>query len=88
MAERLEFGLLWYDGDPKSALTSKVERAAARYLAKFGQRPNACFVHTGSLERELDWQGIRVMEAPNVLPNHFWVGVVGPKPRPQPAAPQ
>ncbi len=78
MAERLSFGLLWYDGDPKKALTSKVEQAAARYQGKFGRRPNACYVPHASLERELDWQGIRVMAAPNVLPGHLWIGVADP----------
>ncbi len=86
MAASLAFGLLWYDGDPKSPLTSKVERAAARYLAKFGRRPNACFVHAASLEREIDWQGIRVAGAPNVLPNHFWVGVADTPSQPGRAA--
>lgn len=68
-------GLLWYDGDPKRALTSKVEQAVARYQARFGRRPNACYVHPASLEREMEWQGVRVMARANVLPNHFWVGV-------------
>ncbi len=75
MANCLEFGLLWYDGDPKSALTSKIERAVARYEAKFGRRPNTCYVHQASLEQEMHWQGVRVLGAAFVLPNHFWVGV-------------
>jgi len=75
MAERLKVGLLWYDGDPKRGLTSKVEQAVARYRRKFGRPPNICFVNQGSLEREVDWQGIRIKGAPNVLPNHFWVGI-------------
>ena len=75
MAQRLQIGLLWYDGDPKRALTSKVEEAVACYRRKFGQHPNTCYVHQDSLEQEIDWQGVRIMRAPNVLPNHFWVGI-------------
>jgi len=76
MAAQLDFGLLWYDSG-KSALTGKVERAAERYQAKFGRRPNVCYVHEGSLERETEWQGVRIVGAANVLPHHFWVGVLG-----------
>jgi hypothetical protein len=32
-------GLLWYDNDPKKALTVKVAEAAQAYQRKFGQRP-------------------------------------------------
>ncbi len=76
MAGFLDYGLLWYDADPKAPLTSKVERAVARYEQKFGRRPNACYVHRSNLTEEMEWQGIRVVGAPNVLPHHFWVGVV------------
>jgi hypothetical protein len=81
-AERLQVGLLWYDGDPKRDLTSKVERAVSRYREKFGRAPNACYVHEGALERELDWNGVRIVGAPNVLPDHFWVGIAGATKRP------
>lgn len=74
---QLEFGLLWYDNDRKCALAGKVERAAQRYQAKFGRRPNLCYVHQQSLEQETEWQGVRIVGAPNVLPDHFWVGVAG-----------
>ena len=76
MAERLEFGLLWYDGDRKRPLTSKVEEAAACYERKFGRRPNTCYVHQASLEKEMEWRGVQIMRAPNVLPNHLWIGAM------------
>jgi hypothetical protein len=75
MAGRLQIGLLWYDGDPKRPLTDKVEQAATRYQQRFGQPPNACYVHQECLEQEIEWQGVRIVGAPNVLPNHFWVGI-------------
>ena len=68
-------GLLWYDGDAKTPLASKIERAVARYQARFGQRPNACYVNPASLERETECHGVRVVGAPNILPGHFWVGI-------------
>ncbi len=75
MTERLQTGLLWYDGNPKTELASKVEQAVARYRQKYGQAPNACLVHEGELEREIDCCGVRVAAAPYVLPGHFWVGI-------------
>lgn len=75
--ERLQVGLLWYDGDPKRPLTTKVERAVSRYREKYGRSPNACYVHQDALERNMEWQGVRIVGVPNVLPDHFWVGVAG-----------
>ena len=37
-------GLLWYDNDPKKALTIKVAAAAQAYQRKFGRRPDTCYV--------------------------------------------
>ena len=72
---QLDFGLLWYDNDRKCPLTCKVERAARRYQAKFGRWPNLCYVQQESLGQEMEWQGVRIVGAPNMLPNHLWVGV-------------
>jgi len=86
---QLDFGLLWYDDDRKCALTGKVERAAQRYQAKFGRWPNLCYVPQESLGQEMEWQGVRIVGALNVLPNHFWVGVArggGPEPDAAPRA--
>jgi len=35
----METGLLWYDGDPKRALSEKIERAAEHYRKKRGVWP-------------------------------------------------
>lgn len=75
MAEWLQVGLMWYDGNPKSGLASKVEKAVARYREKYGHAPNACLVHEGALEKDMDCCGVRVVAAPYILPGHFWVGV-------------
>lgn len=79
----MDFGLLWYDGDPRRPLEEKIERAAQRYREKFGRRPNTCFVHprlvhghSGEKPQLADPPAtIRVVSAPNVLLHHFWVGV-------------
>jgi len=85
----LDFGLLWYDNDRNCPLTGKVERAARRYQAKFGRWPNLCYVAQDCVGEETEWQGVRIVGALNVLPNHFWVGVArggGPEPQAVPRA--
>lgn len=76
-AERLQVGLLWYDGDRKKALAAKVEQAVARYRDKFGHSPDTCYVHEDSMEDELVCGSVRVVGDRQVLPDHFWVGVAG-----------
>ena len=73
----METGLLWYDGDPKRSLRDKVERAAEHYRSKLGVRPNTCFVNSSMMaERTMEHHGMRIVSAGDVLPGHFWLGVV------------
>jgi hypothetical protein len=73
----METGLLWYDGDPKRSLKDKVERAAEHYRSKLGVRPNTCFVNSAMMaERSMEYKGMRIVSAGDVLPGHFWLGVV------------
>jgi len=44
-------GMMWYDADPKTTLSTKVERAAEYYERKYGRRPNTCLVNPRMLEK-------------------------------------
>ena len=75
----METGLLWYDGDPKRSLKDKVDRAAEHYRSKLGVRPNTCFVNSAMMaESTMEYKGMRIVSAGDVLPGHFWLGVVRP----------
>jgi hypothetical protein len=75
-------GLLWFDNDPKRSLEDKIIQATARYVQKFGQQPNICYVNPqmvaepGHVKRADD---IRVVTAQNILVNHFWLGITRPE---------
>jgi len=79
-------GLLWYDNDPKKALTIKVAAAAPAYQRKFGQRPDTCYVAPVTLSgsppdtglRPAEFAGLRLVASVLVRPQHFWVGVDQP----------
>ena len=43
-------GMLWFDNDPKTALTAKIERAVDYYHKKYGRKPNLCLIHPSTLE--------------------------------------
>jgi hypothetical protein len=82
----MNVGMLWFDNDPKSELTLKVERAAIYYRNKYGQTPTVCFVHPSMLAinssesvdaAKIKAAGVEVRPASTVLPNHFWIGVNG-----------
>jgi len=69
-------GLLWYDADPKKTLGDKIEEAAQRYFAKFGVRPNTCYVHPSALaDKTTVKNGMKLTGALDILPNHLWLGV-------------
>jgi hypothetical protein len=75
----MQEGLLWFDADPKRDLAEKITRAADRYRYKFGQRPNVCYVNpitlNGGSAKLAEYNGVRLVPSPNVLKNHFWIGV-------------
>lgn len=79
----MNIGMLWFDNDPKTELTLKIERAADYYRHKYGSSPTLCFVHPSMIapntnkgeEVPLKSGGIEVRSSRSVLPNHFWLGV-------------
>ena len=72
----MEIGMLWFDNDPKSDVTSKVRKAADYYRQKYGESPNLCFVHPSMIpEDKTDTGEISVRINQTMLPHHFWIGV-------------
>jgi hypothetical protein len=71
-------GMLWFDNDPKTALTAKIERAVDYYHKKYGHRPNLCLIHPTALEksaRKGKARGVTIRPYRPVLPGHLWIGV-------------
>ncbi len=74
----MDFGLLWFDNDPRRGLLEKVERAADHYHRKYGHRPNICFVHPSMMREDKEvmrMDGVEVRPGQAVLPYHLWIGV-------------
>jgi hypothetical protein len=68
-------GMLWFDNDPKTALTVKVDRAVEYYRQKYGHRPDLCLVHPSMLTGDLAGpDGIVIRPYRAVLPGHLWIG--------------
>ncbi|HVN56149.1 MAG TPA: hypothetical protein VMT46_17590 [Anaerolineaceae bacterium] len=69
-------GMLWFDNDPKSDLSVKIQRAAEYYLKKYGENPDLCFVHPSMLGETAPRAGkIEVRSNRAILPHHFWIGI-------------
>jgi hypothetical protein len=74
----MNIGMLWFDNDPKTDLSGKIERAASYYRTKYGQSPTVCFVHPSMAEAgSLKAGVIDVKTNKSVLPHHFWIGING-----------
>jgi len=71
----MNYGMLWFDNDPKTNLTHKVNRAAAYYLKKYGENPDICFVNPEMIVEEKVEGGELIIESnPAILPHHIWIG--------------
>jgi hypothetical protein len=77
-------GMLWFDNDPKTALTAKIERAVDYYRHKYGRDPNLCLIHPSMLDNPASAGGAgekpetgKVVVRPYrpVLPGHLWIGI-------------
>ncbi len=69
-------GMLWFDNDPKIALTEKVARAAEYYKSKYGHAADVCLVNPGMLPEQVVKTGrIQIRAMKTVLPGHLWIGV-------------
>ncbi len=80
----MDIGMLWFDNDPKSDLTSKIMKAVAYYKTKYGREPNQCYVHPSMIGEASYASGeIHISTTPGMLPNHFWIGVELQKPMTQ-----
>jgi len=71
-------GMLWFDNDPKTTLSVKIQKAMDYYSKKFGRIPDICLVHpsmldTGQKKFELGKLIIRPYQP--VMPGHLWIGV-------------
>jgi hypothetical protein len=72
----MDIGMLWFDNDPKSDLTNKVNRAVAYYSRKYGEEPNLCFVHPSMIQESRTESGkVTIFSNTTILPHHFWIGV-------------
>jgi hypothetical protein len=76
----MNVGMLWFDNDPRTALTVKVARAADYYRQKYGLIPDLCLVHPSMLgearpdlaEEQAGKVAVRSNRA--ILPGHLWIG--------------
>ena len=76
----MNVGMLWFDNDPRTALTVKVARAADYYQHKYGLVPDLCLVHPSMLggprpDKDKEPVG-KVAVRPDRLiqPGHLWIG--------------
>ena len=76
----MNVGMLWFDNDPRTALTVKVARAADYYRKKYGLAPDLCLVHPSMLaEPRPDlFEGpsglVAVRPSCIIQPGHLWIG--------------
>jgi hypothetical protein len=76
----MNVGMLWFDNDPRTALTAKVARAADYYRRKYGLVPDLCLVHPSMLVQVhpdlVEDNSVKVALRPNRLiqPGHLWIG--------------
>ncbi|NLG28136.1 MAG: hypothetical protein GX557_09505 [Chloroflexi bacterium] len=75
----IHIGLLWFDDHQERPFEARIEKAVARYVAKFGHAPNVCYVNPGCLPQPaVAPASLEVRTARDILPNHFMLGRVTP----------
>lgn len=74
-------GLLWFDNDKSSDLSTKVQRASDHYRRRFGRTPEVCFIHpnmvatsSGETTPVEKVAGVELATSRTILMHHFWLG--------------
>ena len=68
--------MMWFDNNPKTALTTKIEKAVDYYQHKYGRDPNLCLVNPSMLEVGQEVTNKIVIRPYRlVLPGHLWIGI-------------
>lgn len=71
-------GMFWFDNDPKTTLTAKIQKAVDSYTKKYRVPPTVCLVNPSMLEPN---QGnprvgnLTIRSHRTMLPGHIWIGV-------------
>lgn len=71
-------GMLWFDNDPRTTLSVKIQKAIEYYSKKFGRIPDLCLVHPSMLDggqKQFESGKMIVRPYRSVMPGHFWIGV-------------
>ncbi len=69
-------GMLWFDNNPKTDLTTKIHKAADYYQKKYGIKPDLCFLNPITLkDKAINAKEIQVEPSKQILPNHIWIGI-------------
>ena len=72
-------GMLWFDNDPRTTLSVKIQKAMAYYENKFGKKPNLCLAHPSMMEPEqggqVEIEKLVIRAYLPVTPGHFWIGI-------------
>ena len=71
-------GMLWFDNDPKTTLSVKIQKAMDYYSKKFGRIPDICLVHPSMLDtgqKQFDLGKLTIRPYQPVMPGHLWIGV-------------
>lgn len=70
-------GLLWFDNDPRTTLSVKIQKAMEYYNKKFGRKPDLCLVHPSMMDAsqaQLELGKLVIRPYRPVMPGHFWIG--------------
>jgi hypothetical protein len=71
-------GMLWFDNDPRTTLSVKIQKAMDYYSKKFGRIPDLCLVHPSMLDggkKQLELGKLTIRPYRPVMPGHLWIGV-------------
>ena len=74
----MHIGMLWFDNDPRTTLSVKIQKAMEYYSKKFGRVPDLCLVHPSMLEsgqKQFELGTLIIRPYRPVMPGHLWIGV-------------
>lgn len=74
--------MMWVKENSKKEWKESIDEAYSYYIAKYGHKPDICYLHPISLEKDTEGilistfaeKGLSIEVAPYILKNCLWIG--------------
>lgn len=71
----MNIGMMWFNNDPKTPVSTRIEEAIKYYKEKYNKNPDICYCNPNVFTEQFKVGNVTVKSMKSILPGHFWIGI-------------